>query len=98
MTFTPATTVAELARTKGEAFVVGVTSGIKISERRDRQRSGMGRHVETIGEKGHRAERRPRDDFADHHHGGQGDDDPCPSFVAGMIRTEEDMPVPPGVD
>ena len=58
-----------------------------------RKGAGMGRHVDAVGEQGHRSEQGAGDDLADHHQGGQRDD-PAGSPLMGVVAAaEEDMVV-----
>src|SRR3546814_20874268 len=63
---------------------------VEVSDGGDGQRPRMRRHVEAVRQQRHRAERRARDDFPDHHDGGQRDDNSRPALVARMIRPQED--------
>ena len=61
--------VANLAGAETEFGIIAVFFGIAIGGRRKAESTGMGRHVEAIGEKGHRAGDVTGNDFGDHHHG-----------------------------
>src|SRR4051794_19432677 len=90
--------IAELAGAEREAGIMRMPPGEQIGDGRDAQRRGMGCHMPAIGKQRHRSEQRSRRDLADHHDGGQGDDEPCPALVAGMLMTEEHVIVRPWLD
>lgn len=65
--------VADLSGAEAEFGIIAMFFGIAIGGRRKAESTGMGRHVEAIGEKGHRAGDVTGNDFGDHHHGRKAD-------------------------
>ena len=48
--------IAELAGAEREIAIVRIFAGVGVSQRRQQQRTGMGRHVQAVGDQGQRAE------------------------------------------
>ena len=90
--------LSQLAGAEGVARIMGVAAGKPVGQRRNCQRSGMGRHVEAIGQQCHRAIDRAGNDLADHHRRGQGDDDPGAARIAVMVFAKKYMIVPQGFE
>ncbi len=68
-----------------------MSSRILISQRGDRQRTGVGRHVNAIRQQRHRPEDHPRRDLDDHHDERDGDHDPRTARITIVVRAEELM-------
>ena len=85
--------VAELAGAEGETAVVGISARKRVSQGRQQQRPGMGRHVQSVGDKRERAEQRPADDFGEHHDAAQDDDRPGPAFRPLMVPAQKHVMV-----
>ena len=83
--------VAHLARAEGEAGIAGMALGIAVGRRRHRQRAGMGRHVEPIGQQGHRPGDPAESDLDHHGHRGQPYDPQRPPRILVMPGAEVDM-------
>lgn len=85
--------IADLARPEAVAPVARMAPGKGVGRRRHGQRSGMGRHVETVREQRHRVVDRTGDDLADHHDGRQRDDPQGPPRIGIVAVAEKDMVV-----
>ena len=83
--------VAEFPRAEGEARVVAVAPGVKISQRGDQHRRRMGRHMPAVGNQRHRAEADAGYDFHHHHDRGERNHQPGAAFVAFMVFAQEDV-------
>ena len=77
---------------------MGVAAREPIGQSGNRQRPGMGGHVEAIGQERHRAIDRAGNDLADHHRRRQRDDDPGAARIAVMVFTKKNMVVPQGAE
>ena len=83
--------VTELAGTEGETAIVGIFAGIGVSQRGQQQRSGMRRHVQSVGNKRQRAEQSPADDFGDHHDAAKDDHRPGSAFGFLVVFGQKDV-------
>ena len=83
---------------KANREIACVLPGKQIGDGSDPKRRGMGRHMPAIRKQRHRAKKRSRRNFADHHDGGDRDNEPGPAFVAGMLLAKEHVIVDPLVD
>ena len=87
--------LTDLAGPEREAGIVGVLAGEAISERRNGERCGMGRHVPAVGHQRHGPEDRPCDDLGDHHRRGQAYHEPGAPLMSVVVLPEEDVLVLP---
>ena len=83
--------VAEFAGTEGETAIVGIFAGIGVSQRGQQQRSGMRRHMQSVGNKRQRAEQSAADDFGDHHDAAKDDHRPGPAFGFFVVFAQKDV-------
>jgi hypothetical protein len=56
-----------------------------ISVSGDNQGGCMSRHMPPVGDESHRAENSPADDFGEHHHGSDQNDEPSSLLMAGVL-------------
>jgi len=68
-----------------------VALGESVSACRNRQGTGMRRHMETVSEQCHRTEDHTGDNLTDHHHGGQDDDPQCASGILIVCAAQENV-------
>jgi hypothetical protein len=90
--------IAELAGAEGEAGVMGVAAGEAISEGGQQQCTGMGAHMQPVGDQGDGPEQEAADDFCQHHAGAEGDHPPGTALGLIMVLAEEHMRVSAGRD
>ncbi len=83
--------IADLAGAKAEPPLAGVASSQKVGDGCDRQRAGVGGHVEAIGQQSHRVEQQAGQDLADHHGQRQKHDPEHATGVAIVVVSQEDV-------
>jgi len=76
---------ADLARAKGEPFILRVAASKRIRHRRQHKRRDMSAHVPAIRRQRHRVEKIARDDLHRHHRGGQCHHDARALFGGGSV-------------
>ena len=83
--------VAELASAESKPAIAHVPARIAISQRRQEQGAGMGRHVQAIGDQRDGPEKNPTHHFQRHHDAAEPDYSPGLPLRTRMPFTEKDM-------
>ena len=83
--------VPQLARAEAEPRVVRVAAREGVGERGEKQRAGVRRHVQAVGDQSDRAEQQPAGDLNQHHGPAKPDHDPGAALVASVTFAEKDV-------
>ena len=65
--------------------------GVAVGECGKQQRTGVGAHVQSVGDERDGAEHEPTDHFRDHHRRAECDDRPGAAFGPAMALAQEDV-------
>ena len=71
---------------------------VTISEGRDGERTGMGRHMPAVGQQRHGPEYRTAHDLDDHHRSGEPNHQPSPPLVTVVARAKENVIMAPSLE